>query len=134
MLKVSCRYLTLSEVSSDFDITAYDEFVRPLEYDFGLVRNNDYQVIGVIERKGTPWLYIIPFDGDIELDVVPAVLFSFERAAIPFGMIVRLTSAPQPSLEILPEGLAAVDDWFERYVDGDEGVVAIIESEVRRSR
>lgn len=131
MIKVSCRYLALSELPSTFDMTAYQEFVRPIDYDFGLARGADYLVIGIVERKRTIWFYVVPHNGDAELDFVPAVLFAFDKAKIPEGMIVRMVNDQQPSLEILPESLASIEGWFERYVDEDEEIVKIIESEIK---
>ena len=132
MIKISCRYLALSELPSTFDVTAYKEFVRPLDYDFGLVRGADYLVIGIVERRGTIWLYVVPNDGEMELDFVPAVLFVFDKAKIPAGMVVKIVNDQHSSLEILPESLASIEGWFERYVDKDEEIVKIIESEFER--
>ncbi len=131
-MKVSCRYLALSELPGTFDMTAYKEFVRPLDYDFSLVRGADYLVIGVVQRKGTIWLYVVPSNGELELDFVPAALFVFDEAKIPVGMVVRMVNEPRPSLEILPESLARIEGWFERYTDEDEEIVKIIKSEVER--
>lgn len=131
MIKVCCRHLSLSELSLDIDITTYQDFVRPLDYDFALERGVEYIAIGITERKGTPWLYVVPADGDVELDIVPAALFSFDEAVIPPGMVVRMTTGPHFGLEILPRSLAIIEDWFERYVEGDEDVVATVESIAR---
>jgi hypothetical protein len=128
LIKIFCRYTALTDLSSEVDLTIYHEFVRPLDYDFGLERNADYQVIGILERGGTPWVYVTPTIGDIELAIVPAVLFSFEGAVIPSGMVVRFAQDQRPSLEILPQSLSEIDHWFERYLGDDDEVVKIIES------
>ena len=134
VIKVHCRYLSLSEIPNDMDLTAYREFVQPLDYDFSLERGTEYLVMAIIERKGTPWLYVVFGDECVELQIVPAVLFSFENFAFPSGMVVRMTNSSQPGLEILPASLSNIDTWFERYVEGDESVTEIIESEIKRLR
>ena len=137
MIKVFCQYLSLSELPNNIDLMAYNEFIRPLDYEFSLERGAEYLVIAIVERKGIPWLYVTSNNnGDTEIDIVPAVLFSFDNSSIISGMIIRMTNTPQPSLEILPVRLSSIDNWFERYIDGDDAVIDIIESEINvfRSR
>jgi hypothetical protein len=112
----------------------YKELVRPLDYDFGLVLGAEYVVIAIIERNGTLWMYVAPIYGDVELFLVPAGLFSFDSSAIPLGMVVRQVNSKRPSLEILPSSLSRINDWFERYVDDDALVRAVINREVDEMR
>jgi hypothetical protein len=134
MIRVFFKFLSLSDLPVDMDITAYHEFVRPMDYRFSLDLDAEYLVISIIERKGTPWFYVVPAIGEVEIFVVPAALFSFDEAVIPPGMVIRKADAPQPSLEILPASLASVASWFEQYLERDEGVMRIVEKEVERTR
>ncbi|MEQ1561068.1 MAG: hypothetical protein ABL933_19320 [Methyloglobulus sp.] len=132
MIKAYCRYLDLSELTEIMDVSVYQEFVSPINYDFGLTRDTKHLVIGIVERKGTLWLYSTAEDSSKELNCIPAVLFAIERAKIPVGMTVSLINTERSSLEILPESLACIEGWFERYVDEDEEIVKIVESEFAR--
>jgi hypothetical protein len=130
MIKVSCRYLSLSELPETFDTMAYQTMVRPLEYEFSLSRNSVYLVIALLVRKGTTWLYIVLNGSDEEIYFVPAALFSFIDTSIPLGMNVKTIFNPDESFEILPVSLSKIKDWFERYVDGDAQIVEMVKSEI----
>jgi hypothetical protein len=127
MISVLCQYSVLSELPAEIDLTPYNEFVKPIDYDFSLEPSTYYQVIGFVEWKGTPWMYVTPRDRS-ELQIVPAIMFLIETIAIPLGYVVRMTNSSWPCLEILPQKLSEIDNWFERYIDGDEEVLAVIEA------
>lgn len=134
VIRVICRHLSLSEIEDCADLTAYHDIVKPLSLDLCLERNAEYLVMGILERDGTPWVYVVPAEGDIELEIHPAAMFSFDEAPIPPGMIIRISNTPQPSLEIIHQSLSHIDNWFERYIDGDEVVENIIKSEINKFR
>jgi hypothetical protein len=152
MIKLSYRYSTLCEVPGDFNPEAYKTMVNPLEYDFCLDPDVNYLVIGIVVRRGTTWLYVVPENKnkkiscapavllkfyeaqplyDIkEISIIPAVLFDFCIADIPTGMTVKVTNNGQ-YLEILPQRLASIEGWYERYLNDDPEIISIVELEVQ---
>lgn len=134
MIRVFCKFLSLSDLSAKVDVAAYHEFVRPIDYRFSLALDAEYLVVSIVERKGAPWFYVVPAIGDIELNIVPAALFSFDEAIIPPGMVIRKTDSLQPGLEIISANLVGIKNWFEKYIEGDELVLCIIEKEVMAAR
>jgi hypothetical protein len=134
MLVACSKYQSIADVSSSIDITAYKKFVTPINYDFCIDKNVNHIVFGTIEWDGTPWIYVVPVKGDMELSILPAILFSFKHSEIPSDMILRVTQNQKPSFEILPKSLAEIDHWFERYVDEEKEIVDIVNNEINRLR
>lgn len=130
MIKVLCQYSALSELSVEVDLDPYKEFVKPLAYDFCLERNKYYQVIGFVQWKGTPWIYVT-LDDISEIQIVPAIMFSMGVINIPVNYVMRMTNSSWPNLEILPQELAKIDDWYELYINGDEKILSIVEKLIK---
>jgi len=129
---VQCRHLTLSKIADLNAIDEYNMMVHPLSYEFTLERDAAYAVIGVRMRRGTPWLYLTAVTGEREVQIVPAVLFGFDWQEIPSDWQVRI--GPNGDTDLLPSRLAAIEDWFERYVGMDSRVVDVVNREVDRAR
>jgi hypothetical protein len=127
MILVRCLYIALSELSDLKASCEYKKMVSPIDYEFDLDRNTFYQIVGILTRKGTPWLYVVPVNGKKELQIVPAVLFAFNWSEIPKNWFVRITESEE--LEIVPKSLAKIDYWFEKYMDEEIDVIAIIEQD-----
>ena len=132
MIKISCRYISLAEVSDLRAISEYQKMVHPIEYEFDLVRNAGYLVLGILTRVGTPWLYVASTSGDKQLQLVPAALFDFAWQKVPENWVVRFPEREE--IEFLPASLVAIEGWFEKYVDDDANVVKIVEEEIDRAR
>ena len=134
MVKAFCRYSSLADISDDIDVMAYRDFVHPFDYDFNLKCNSEYLVLGIVERKGTLWLYITSLSDGFDVEIVPAVLFYFNRSSIHSGMGVELNYTHQSGLEITPISFSSINCWFEKYIDEDEKAVEIVKSEIQRLR
>jgi len=132
MMTVQCLNITLSEIRNLHAIDEYDKFVRPLSYEFDLERNALYAVIGVRTRRGTPWLYAAAMTGERGIQIVPAVLFRFDWEEVPSDWRIRITR--DGNIDLTPNSLAVIEDWFERYVNGDSTIIGIVNREVDRSR
>jgi hypothetical protein len=132
MIRISCRHVALSEIEDLRATNEYEKMVRPLDYEFDLVRNSIYSVLGILTRLGTPWLYVVETRGDRALQLVPGVLFDFDWAQIPEDSLVRL--AGREDIELVPASLANIERWFEKYVSEDPNVVAFVNQEIDRLR
>ena len=132
MTTISCRHVALSEIEGLRAVDAYEKMVRPLDYEFDLVINATYLVLGILTRLGTPWLYVVATRGDRDLQLVPAVLFNFDWIRIPENWLIRLTG--KDDIELVPASLARIDNWFEKYVNAEASVVAIVDQEIDRLR
>jgi hypothetical protein len=111
-------------------VSAYCEFVHPLDYEFDIQRYNEYLVLGVIERKGTLWLYVVPLNDIYDINIVPAVLFYFDASIS--DMIIKMNDSYYSDIEIIPAVFSNIDNWLERYVEEDEEVTSIVRSEIDR--
>lgn len=132
MIKATCRYVSLLEVSDLRATSEYQKMVHPLAYEFDLVRNGDYLILGVWTRLGTPWLYIASTSGDKQLQLVPAALFDFAWQKVPENWFIGFPRREE--IEFLPVSLATIEGWFEKYVDDDTNVVKIVEEEIDGAR
>lgn len=132
MIKLSCSHVALSEITGLRAIDEYEKMVRPLDYEFDLVRNAVYLTLGILTRLGTPWLYVASASGDKQLQLVPAVLFAFHWSKVPENWHVRLVG--QEDIQLLPASLVAIEGWFEKYVNDEAVVVALVEEEIEKFR
>lgn len=132
MIKTNCRHISLADISGLRALGEYQSMVHPIDYEFDLVRNDDYFVLGILTRTGTPWLYVFSARGYSELQLVPAALFDFAWKKIPEDWFVRLSSGED--IEFLPASLTDIEGWFEKYVSDDMNVVNIVEEEINRAR
>ncbi|MFC5475788.1 hypothetical protein [Paraherbaspirillum soli] len=131
MIRISCRNTTLSELSNLYSVESYEQLVHPLDYEFDLIRDAIYVVLGVLVRHGTSWLYVAALNGNQEIQIVPAALFSFTWSQVPTDWTIRITNDRPTSLELLPFALAQIDRWYEHYVDGDETVISLVQKEFK---
>jgi hypothetical protein len=93
--------------------------------------NTHYIVLGCKFWNNTAWLYVVPNDKKDELiDIAPVVLFDFAQELIPSDWIIRSDPDDKKIVEILPRFLADIPNWFERYVDEEEEVIAIVNKEI----
>ena len=133
MIRVQCRHVALSEIRNLRATDEYSMMVKPLSYEFDLERDAVYGVIGVQTRRGTPWLYVTAVTGELEVQIVPGVLFRFDWwQEVPPDWRVRITR--DGDIDLMPTSLAAIDGWFERYVDGDSQIIDIVHREANRCR
>jgi hypothetical protein len=132
VINVLCRNLALSEVGDLRSADEYKTMVRPLDYEFDLVRGAAYLVLGISTRLGTPWLYVASSAGDKQLQLVPAVLFSFDWCEVPKNWSIQI--AGDGCIQLLPTHLAAIKNWFEKYINNERVVVDLIETEILRAR
>ena len=132
MIIVQCRNVALSEIRNLHAIDVYNSLVRPLGYEFALELNAIYAVIGVRTQRGTPWLYATATTGEREVQIVPAALFRFDWQEIPSEWRIRVTN--DGDLDMLPSSLSAIENWFERYVEGDSRIVDLVNRELDRGR
>jgi hypothetical protein len=107
--------------------------VNPLEYDFSLRKKAFYPVLGVIVRLGTPWVYIVRPEEDFNIDIFPAVLFEFNWNKIPIDWVIRIDGPSQENIELLPEKLTLIENWFEKYIDEDPKVLSLLASHLQAS-
>jgi hypothetical protein len=134
MIRAMCRHLSLTEALGESGATAYQESVRPIDYEFGLLRGGEYQVVGLREDGRTTWWYVASLSGEPYLEVVPAVLFEAVSPSACGSMVMELLPGAQPSMEIVPECFARLDRWFERYLDDDEVATRVVRDEILRQR
>lgn len=131
MIEATCIYLSLSEVPSLRAEAVYREFVRPFDYEGGLVRHAVYRVIGTLTRLETTWLFVAERDPGARVTLVPAVHFAFEWSSLPQHWEARLVPGALGGLELLPRSLVRTPGWFERYCDDDPRVVELVARELR---
>lgn len=130
MISVYCKHRCISELPIDFH-QPFVEYVHPLEYDFGVRVGTVYSVLGIIGRKSTLWLYVFSTESE-GVRVLPAVLFGFLSTEVSPGMHLRMSKSSTVAFEILPQALVDVDNWFERYIDGEDIVLKIVKSEIQQ--
>ena len=58
------------------------------------------------------------------MQIVPGVLFKFAWTSLPVNWQIRIAS--DGDVDLLPAKLAAIEGWFERYVNGDAAVVNVV--------
>ncbi len=126
MIKIPCHYTSLEEVKSSLLINYYQDFIRPLDYDFCLLKDHEYILIGFSLRQGTPWVYVCESYGS-NIETIPAILFDFSWEDIPMDWETKIV-ADVYEIEILPRSLAGIDHWYEKYIEEDEFVMNVIKS------
>jgi hypothetical protein len=129
-----CTGTTLLDALSAEAAKVFEKSVRPLDYDFGLKRGREYAVLGLTIRDGLPWLYYFESEEPVSLSVAPAILFSFEGNNYENRLILNAHAAGSHDLDIVPPVLSETEGWFERYVDGDERIVAMVGKELEKIR
>lgn len=130
MIHVICLGNCLSDIENLMFEEKYRELIKPLNYQFDLLKDKVYRALGVLIRHGTPWLYVTSQEKNVEVQLVPAELFFFEWSQIPSNWLIRILNNSLNSLEILPKALACFDNWYERYIDEDEQILNILLKEV----
>ena len=131
-MRCSCVHLSVVEALGWAKAAKFEGMIHPLDLDIGLERGAAYLVFGVVVRSGVVWLYVFPERGDPELTLVPAVLFKFVDPELQAGMLFRESSEGPDSFELVPEIVASCSNWFERYVNEDEEILALVCQEVQR--
>jgi len=134
MIRVRCEHLSVAELSPGARRSEYASRVNPIDYDFGLERGVEYVVMGVQLRGAGAWLYIQKPEAHALLSVAPASLFSCDWTSVPRGWSVRVLEGSAGGTELLPTRLARLEGWFERYLEGDAEVAAILADEFREER
>jgi hypothetical protein len=109
---------------------AYQNLVRPLDYEFGLSKGREYQIFGLLSRKANAWLYVV--ESDATLLLAPAVLFEVLQPRFPSDMAFRKLADGSSNFEVVPATLLKFEDWFERYANDDAEVCAIVALEIRK--
>lgn len=132
MSKLNLRYISLEEAAVDCNIDPYRPYVHPLDYEFGLWRNNEFLMLGTRERNGALWLFVAPAEGEIEVQFLPAILFSAEGDSL----LTQALSADgvRVGAEVVPRSLSGIDHWFGKYIDADRHVVELVSAEVIHRR
>lgn len=92
------------------------------DYDYCLQPHKDYLVLGVTDLDMNNLYVVLPEKKPLEVDVQPAVFFDMEWQKIPADWKIMLTKGLH-KIKILPQALAAIDHWFERYLDQEKEVV-----------
>lgn len=127
MIKVMCKYEKLSDIAN-LCLDNYRNDVAPLDYDFYLKAGALYEVLGVTCRSSIPWLYIIRHDENNRIHTLPAVLFDFNWQKVPESWCMRINGPLGENIELLPEKLASIEDWFERYIDEDADILNLLKN------
>ncbi len=123
------RYTTVLDAISMSDLVKpneYTDYINPLDYDFHIKRNQEYLIVGAIQRKNSIWLYIIDDD---DILIVPQVLFEFTNYDC--SSYVFYIDDNEKSLGVIIKELADIDYWFERYINEDNQIIDIINSKFR---
>ena len=132
MITVTCRYTSLQDVGSIFSEEVYKEMITPFSYEFDVIPEELYMVLGVLTRLSTPWLYVSLLDGNKEIQLIPAILFDFTWSTIPEDWAIRIDNKDHNSIEILPRKITEIPNWFERYIDDDQEVVDLVINEINK--
>lgn len=128
MVKVLCKYAKISDIPNLHSLEYYKGMVKPLDYDFYLTVDVAYEVLGVIVRSGIPWLYIIRHDEDFNIDILPAILFNYSWNKVPSNWVMRINGSSKEDIELLPENLTPIENWFEKYAEEDPNVLSALSS------
>lgn len=124
-MKAVCVSGSLSLVDADLR-KPYAGYVSPLDYDFGLVAGCEYLLLALIVRGGGgAWFYVTP-PTEVDVSIVPAVLFSADWQRLYGGWKVKADESGV--IQLAPEKLAAIDGWYEKYIEGDDSVISFIRS------
>lgn len=99
----------------------YTEYVNPLDYDFYIEKNNEYHVVGRVQRGNAIWLYI--FDDD-EIQIIPSILFKW--IDLECKDFVFYIGDNEQDIGVIHKKLSHISFWFERYIDEDEEVTKIV--------
>ena len=126
-MKINCKTNLLVELQN-IKIDDYKNFVHPIDYEFDIIRNRSYSVLGFLTWDNTAWVYIISSTWPIEIQLVPAVLFDFHWTALPESWYIRINENPDHNIEILPKKLTEIEHWFEKYTDEDPEVLNTLKS------
>lgn len=126
-ITLRARHRSLDEVAGLADAELYRRYVRPLDYDFGVERDAWYAVVGMVFRTGTPWIYGVPAACSASsIEALPLALFDAEfRLLIPRGWVVTTNS--RGAVELLPERLANIPEWYARALDADSEILSILD-------
>lgn len=134
MIKATCKYSSIAEIPDLESVENYKKIVNPLDYDFCFTKGASYGVFGIRELFGFFHLYLFSLDGDYEIDTGPAVLFDCDWSKLPENWRFRMGKSHSENFEFLPEKLALIDYWFEKYIDEDPEVLKIVEEEINYLR
>ena len=126
MIKLLCKYVKISDIPNLYSLDYYKEMVKPLEYDFYLTAGIFYEALGVVVRSGIPWLYVIRHDENFNIDILPAILFDYRWNKVPSGWLMRINGSSKEDIELLPESLTLIENWFEKYTEEDASVLGIL--------
>lgn len=128
-MKVKGIYTTVQDAISANSLIKSDEYadyINPLDYDFYINKEQEYQVVGAVQRKNTIWLYILD---DENLLIVPSVLFEWTNEDC--SSYIFYIDDNEQSLGVIIKELADIDYWFERYINEDDQVIDIVNSKFR---
>lgn len=134
MIQVVCKYVKLSDIPNLYSRECYEEAVKPLDYDFYLEKGAIYEVLGIITISGIPWLYIFRKAEYPQIGIFPAILFDYGWNKVPSEWYMRINGPHREDIEILPEKLASIEHWYERYIDEDSEVLRLVSSIVDNNR
>ena len=125
-IKIKCISTTFQGVNNFQNEKVYYDLVKPIDYDFCLEVGQYYYLLGLITVSGTPWLYVTSCQELSEIRIIPAILFNIDWSLIPNNWCIRLIESTK-QFEILPNKLAKISNWFEKYVDEDEKILQIVQ-------
>ncbi|WP_032113528.1 hypothetical protein [Candidatus Paracaedibacter symbiosus] len=134
MVKVLCKYAKISDIPNLYSLDYYKEMIRPLDYDFYLTVGIFYEVLGVVMRSGIPWLYIIRDDDNFNIDILPAILFDYSWNKVPSSWLMRINGPSKEDIELLPEKLTSIENWFEKYTDEDPNALGVLSLIIHNNR
>lgn len=130
MFKATCIYKNLTEIPNyTDDLVKYKNFVKPIDYDFGLSLGADYLVMGFFVINEISNIFLVPAlatnSSKIDtLEVALIALFSIHVTKFPENLVKH-------NLEVIPKSFAHIPHWFERYMNEEDMVVEVVEKEIQ---
>jgi hypothetical protein len=131
-MKLLCCKKSLAEITNLKFKDIYETMVRPLTYEFYITIGNSYNVMGLEMRRGTMWAYVILPSHNKEgweINIIPVALFNVDWQRIPQNWSIRIIDG---EINLLPESLSKIDNWFEKYIDDDDKIISLIDKEIKK--
>lgn len=128
-----CRFLSLLEAGAPMTWRGYEAVVRPLAYEFGLVRGQSYAVLGLLVGRDTSWVFIAERTNEAQVIKVPAPLLEISPCSVPARWRLQAVAGSMGHVELLPLELAVLGGWFEKWANGDLDVLAVVAGLIDRA-
>ncbi|WP_423174585.1 hypothetical protein [Stenotrophomonas maltophilia] len=129
-----CIANKITDVNGVYPLSSYDESVKPLNYEFDLVPQEKYLVLGFKSMNGNPWIYYAKAYGDIQAEVAPLILFNFQMTLFLSQNFIA-TKPNGDGFEMVPPQLSEIENWFEKYCCSENrSVIKVVDELVENLR